>query len=76
MVDIRRALGHGEGTLLVLLDLSAVFDTTDYGILLTQLEQVAGLRGAALQCLRSYLADCTRCVSVNGARSSTECGLA
>ena len=63
-------LGRGEGTLLVLLDLSAAFDTIDHGILLTWLEQVAGLGGAALQWVRPYLADRTQCVSVNGARSS------
>ena len=53
--DIRRALGRGEGTLLVLLDLSAAFDTIDHGILLTRLEQVAGLGGTAFHWLRSYL---------------------
>ena len=47
--DIRRALDRGEGTLLVLLDLPAEFDTIEHSILLALLEQVAGIGGAAPQ---------------------------
>ena len=70
-VYCRRALDRVEGTLLVLLDLLAAFGTTDHGILLARLEQVEGIRGAALQWLRSYLSDPIQSVSINGTRSTT-----
>ncbi len=41
--------------MLVLLDLSAAFDTVDHNILLERLENWIGLSGNALKCLRSYL---------------------
>ena len=55
--DINRGLDAGVGSLLVLLDLSAAFDTIYQTILLERLEAVAGIRGAALAWLRSYLHD-------------------
>ena len=42
-------------TLLVLLDLSASFDTVDLEILIHRLQSLLGLRGSALQWFRSYL---------------------
>ena len=69
--DINRGLDAGVGSLLVLLDLSAAFDTIDHTILLERLEAVAGIRGAALAWLRSYLHDRTQSVIINGVRSTT-----
>ena len=42
-------------TLLVLLDLSAVFDTVNHEILLRRLETTFGITGTAFQWLSSYL---------------------
>ncbi|XP_061484291.1 cilia- and flagella-associated protein 95 isoform X2 [Rhineura floridana] len=54
--DLRRALDRGEHAFLVLLDLSAAFDTVDHGILLDRLEGM-GIGGIVLWWFRSYLSD-------------------
>jgi len=45
----------GKVTALVLLDLSAAFDTVDHDILLSQLQPDVGVYGSALSGFRSYL---------------------
>uniref|UniRef100_A0A803SRC4 Reverse transcriptase domain-containing protein n=1 Tax=Anolis carolinensis TaxID=28377 RepID=A0A803SRC4_ANOCA len=52
--DLRRELDRGSVSLLVLLDISAAFDTIDHGILLGRLSGM-GLGGTALQWLQSFL---------------------
>lgn len=52
--DIARAIGARKCVLLVLLDLSAAFDTVDHDILLRRLEKM-GVQGTVLAWLRSYL---------------------
>ena len=69
--DINRGLDAGVGSLLFLLNLSAAFDIIDHTTLLERLEAVAGIRGAALAWLRSYLHDRTQNVIINGVRSTT-----
>jgi len=63
--DIDRGLNCGEGTLLVLLDLSAAFNTIDHSILLDGLEKDAGVRGTALEWMKSYLSDRTQSVVIS-----------
>ena len=53
--DMDKILDEGDGVLLVMLDLSAAFDTLDHEILLRRLETCIGLKGAALDWMRSYL---------------------
>ena len=50
---------------LVLLDLSAAFDTVDHAILLSFLENYVGLSGSVLSMLESYLQGRTQCFSIN-----------
>ena len=62
-------------TLLVLLDLSAAFDTIDHGILLERLRSAFGVRDTALSWIASYL---SMQVSIDGTLSmkfDLECGV-
>ena len=62
--DILREMDNGRITALVLLDLSAAFDTVDHNILLNRLEHDIGIGGAALRWRKSYLKNRTQCVRV------------
>ena len=53
--DILMNMDMGHVTLLVLLDLSAAFDTADDDIHIHRLQSLLGLCGSALQWFRSYL---------------------
>ena len=57
-------------TLLVLLDLSAVFDTVDPSILLTRLRSKLGLNGTVYSWFCSYLSGKTQRISVQGTLSN------
>ena len=55
--------------ILLLLDLSAAFDTVDHCILLLRLSRRFGIGGRALEWFRLYLADRTQFVNINGSTS-------
>ena len=50
-------IGKGNGSFLVLLDLSAAFDTIDHSNLFDILEKYVGIIGDALQFIKSYFSD-------------------
>lgn len=69
--DVFITTDSGDCVILVLLDLTAAFETTDHEILLFLLEQWVGIRGRALECFRSYLVGRNFCVSLGGYSSSS-----
>ena len=72
--DILKAIDSHPGVLLLLLDLSAAFDTVGHEILLGRLSAGFGIKGKALDWLRSYLTYRTQLVKVDDA-SSTHIGV-
>ena len=64
--DILCHLDSGRGVILVLLDLSAAFDTIDHNILMSRLESRIGITGDALKWFKSYLQDRYQCITISG----------
>ena len=69
MNDILLALDQRKSVFLVLLDLSAAFDTIDHQLLLGRLAGRIGLSGVPLRWVSSYLTDRTQFLSVSNERS-------
>ena len=67
--DILRAVDRGQCVLLVLLDLSAAFDTVDHVKMLQILSDRLGVTGAALEWFRSYLSYRKQAVTIEGVES-------
>ena len=63
--DILADLDRRRGVILVMLDLSAAFDTLDYKVLLTRLEQRLGIRGTALRWFSDYHSGRTQSVVID-----------
>ena len=59
---------HGKASLLVLLDLSAAFDTVDHQLLLSDFSD-CGVEGTALSLLESYIENREQCVAIGESRS-------
>ena len=64
--DIVITIGKGNGSFLVLLDLSAAFDTIDHANLFMILERFVGISGSALQLIKSYFSGRTQRVVIDG----------
>jgi len=67
--DILRAIDRGDCTVLVMLDLSAAFDTVDHTILLKRLHDQFGIQSSAHAWISSYLCNRTQQVMINGKTS-------
>ena len=63
--DLLIASDQGFVSVLVLLDLSAAFDTIDHQILLQRLEQLISIKGTALNWFKSYFSDRFQFVQIN-----------
>ena len=72
--DLLTCVDEQGGAILTLLDLSAAFDTIDHEKLLSLLETSFGVRGTALEWIRSYLTNRKQSVQING-QSSEELNL-
>jgi hypothetical protein len=64
--DIAQELGHGRVVLLVLLDMSAAFDTIDHDILVNRLQTEYGIEGCVLNWFNSYLRERSSRVKISG----------
>ena len=64
--DILHTMDHQGVTILIMLDLSAAFDTIDHNRLLTRMEHELGIKGVPLKWFRSYLSERTQCVNIDG----------
>uniref|UniRef100_A0A673CRG3 Reverse transcriptase domain-containing protein n=1 Tax=Sphaeramia orbicularis TaxID=375764 RepID=A0A673CRG3_9TELE len=76
--DLLLAADGGESAILILLDLSAAFDTVDHAILIERLRTWVGIRDTALSWFYSYLLDRTFVVTIgNNTSSKTQiaCGV-
>ena len=67
--DLLQAMNCSKITLLVLLDLSAAFDTVDHSILLSRMNSYFGIGGVALHWFQSYLSGRTYCVRIDNVTS-------
>ncbi len=67
--DLLLASDKGCISLLVLLDLSAAFDTIDHDILIDRLQNYTGIQGQVLRWFRFYLSDRYHFVYLNGEAS-------
>lgn len=68
--SILKTIDRNQGIILILLDLSAAFDTIDHTILYHTLFHHFGISGMALRLIKSYLANRTFTVSVNSLAST------
>ena len=58
--DILRSIDNKQPVLLVLLDLSAAFDTVEHQMLIARLQQRLGVTGVALSWFSTYLSNSTQ----------------
>ena len=70
MNDILMTCDQNQCTLLVMLDLSAAFDTVNHSILIKRLETQVGLQGTVIDWTKSYLQDRTQSVMITNCCST------
>ena len=68
--DLLRTMDKSGAAILVLLDLSAAFDTIDHDIMLSRLKTVLGIDGIALQWFKSCLTGRTQSMKIHNALSA------
>ena len=68
--DILKSVDSDHTVVLLLLDLSAAFDTVDHSLLLHRLNTRFGIKGRVLAWFESYLAGRSQFVCVNGSSST------
>ena len=76
--DFLRAIDDRNSVLLLMLDLSAAFDTVDHSILINRLKNRLGIDGMALNWFKSYLTQRKCRVVINGTQSqftNLDCGV-
>jgi hypothetical protein len=76
--DILRSIDNGKSVALILLDLSAAFDTVDHSILIDILKFKFGISGTVLKWFSSYLSDRLQSVQIRGTQSDHQalvCGV-
>ena len=76
--DILRAMDNQNIVIMLLLDLSAAFDTVDHNVMLHRLTHDVGVGQTALKWFKSYMSDRIQAVHINGSTSparSLTCGV-
>lgn len=63
--DMRLNIDKGNASVLILLDLSAAFDTVDHCILINRLEKLVGLSGIVLNWFNTYVTERTFLVNID-----------
>ena len=69
--DIMNEIHHQKGVFLVLLDLSAAFDTVKHSILIDRIAHEIGVTGTALNWFRSYFSGRSTQILIDGVYSRT-----
>ena len=69
--DTLVAIDSGKEVALILLDLSAAFDTIDHRLIIQRLQSRYGISGVALDWFRSYLSNRQQSVLIHGSSSSS-----
>ena len=70
--DILTSIDQHGIVILILLDLSAAFDTIDHDVLFSRMESTLGITGPALEWFRSYLGDRTLRVQIDDSFSASQ----
>ena len=67
--DILRAMDNLNIVIMLLLDLSAAFDTVDHNVMLHRLTHDVGVGQTALKWFKSYMSDIIQAIHINGSTS-------